>query len=134
MAHGPTCTVKAIYSLLCALWFARTAQGIFTETQRLRTGQKPNLCEQSVDACVRGRKMVPRDAVRLATLSDLTIPLRRLARTNALGESAVWLAWSSARTIWFVTGVISLELSRERGRPVLQMHLYNRERARCRKR
>jgi len=77
MAHGPTCTVKAIYSLLCALWFARTAQGIFTETQRLRTGQKPNLCEQSVDACVRGRKMVPRDAVRLATLSDLTIPLRR---------------------------------------------------------
>jgi len=71
--------------------------------------------------------MVPPDAVRLTTLSELTIPLRRQARTNALAESAVWLAWSDADAIWFVTGTISLELSRERGRPVLQMRVYNRD-------
>jgi hypothetical protein len=125
IAYGRTCTVKANCSLLCAI--TRAAQGINTETKRLRTIQKPNLCEQSVDACVRGRKMVPPDAVRLTTLSELTIPLRRQARTNALAESAVWLAWSDADAIWFVTGTISLELSRERGRPVLQMRVYNRD-------
>jgi len=71
--------------------------------------------------------MVPLDAVRLTSLSELTIPLRRLARTNALTESAVWLAWSDDGPIWFVTGTISLELSRERGRPVLQIRVYNRD-------
>ncbi|MGA2563397.1 MAG: hypothetical protein ABSF96_07545 [Steroidobacteraceae bacterium] len=76
---------------------------------------------------MRSRKMVPHDAVRLTALSELTTPLRRLARTNALAESAVWLAWSDDGPIWFVTGTISLELSRERGRPVLQMRVYNRD-------
>jgi len=71
--------------------------------------------------------MVPQDAVRLTSLSELSIPLRRLARTNALGESAVWRAWSENAVIWFVVGTISLELSRERGRPVLQMRVYDRE-------
>ena len=102
-------------------------QGIATETDRLRTIQKPNLCQQLVEACVRGRKMIPHEAFRLTALSELTKPLQRLARTNALAECAVWLAWSDAGTIWFVTGMTSLELSRERGRPVLQMRVYNRE-------
>jgi hypothetical protein len=119
--------VKAICNWLGALWFNTRCAGIYTETLRLRTIQKPNLCEQSVDACVRSRKMVPHDAVRLTSLSELTIPLRRLARTNALAESAVWLAWSDDGPIWFVTGTISLALSRERGRPVLQMRVYNRD-------
>jgi hypothetical protein len=112
---------------LCASGSTRALQGLFTETKRLRTIQKPNLCEQSVDACVRSRNMVPHDAVRLTSLSELTTPLRRLARTNAMAESAVWLAWSDDGPIWFVTGTISLELSRERGRPVLQMRVYNRD-------
>jgi hypothetical protein len=102
-------------------------QGTYTDTKRLRTIQKPNLCEQSVDACVRSRKMVPHDAIRVTSLSELTTPLRQQARTNALTESAVWLAWSDDGAIWFVTGTISLELSRERGRPVLQMRVYNRD-------
>jgi len=119
--------VNAICNLRCASWFNTRFAGIYTETKRLRTIQKPNLCEQSVDACVRGRNMVPHDAIRLTSLSELTIPLRRLARTNALAESAVWLAWSDDGPIWFVTGTISLELSRERGRPVLQMRVYNRD-------
>jgi hypothetical protein len=63
----------------------------------------------------------------VTSLSELTTPLRRLARTNALAESAVWLAWCDDGPIWFVTGTISLDLSRERGRPVLQMRVYNRE-------
>jgi len=117
--------MKAICNWLGALTPA--AQGIHTETKRLRTIQKPNLCEQSVNDCVRGRKMVPHDAIRLTSLSELTIPLRRLARTNALAESAVWLAWTDDGPIWFVTGTLSLELSRERGRPVLQMRVYNRD-------
>jgi hypothetical protein len=95
------------------------------QTVRLRSIQKPNHCEQLVEACVRARKLVPPDAVRITSLSDLSIPLRRLARTNALPESSVWLAWGDSVAMWFVAGTTSLELSRERGRPVLQLRAYN---------
>jgi hypothetical protein len=102
--------------------------GIYMETMRLRRKQNPDVYrEESVDACVRGRRMVPRDAVQVTSLSELTIPLRRLAHLNVLAEAAVWRAWSIAEAIWFVTGATNLELSRERGRPVLQMRVYNRE-------
>jgi hypothetical protein len=97
------------------------------QTSRLRTIQKPNQCEELVEACVRARKMVPPGAVRLTSLSDLSVPLRRLARKNALPESSVWLAWGDAGAMWFVAGTTSLELSRERGRPVLQLRVYNAE-------
>jgi hypothetical protein len=78
-------------------------------------------------ACVRARSMVPLDAVQVTSLSELTIPLRRLAHLNALAECAVWRAWSHAGAIYFVTGTTNFELSRESGRPVLQMRVYNRE-------
>ena len=97
------------------------------QTVRLRSIQKPNHCEELVEACVRGRKMVPQGAFRLTSLSELSIPLRRLARKNALPESSVWLAWGDAGAMWFVAGTTSLELSRERGRPVLQLRVYNEE-------
>lgn len=97
------------------------------QTVRLRSIQKPNQCEEMVEACVRGRKMVPRGAFRLTLLSELSIPLRRLARKNALPESSVWLAWGDADAMWFVAGTTNLELSRERGRPVLQLRVYNEE-------
>jgi hypothetical protein len=100
------------------------------QTMRLRETQEPNHCEELAEECVRDRKMIPRGAVRLTTLSELSIPLRRLARKDALGESVVWLAWGVADAIvadamWFVTSTISLDLSRERGRPVLQLRVYN---------
>jgi hypothetical protein len=63
----------------------------------------------------------------MTSLSELSIPLRRLARKDALGESSVWLAWTDAGAMWFVRGTTSLELSRERGRPVLQLRVYNEE-------
>jgi len=97
------------------------------QTVRLRSIQKPNQCEQLVEACVRAIKLVPEDAVRITSLSDLSIPLRRLARKNALPESSVWLAWGDAAAMWFVAGTTSLDLSRERGRPVLQLRSYNQE-------
>ena len=95
------------------------------QTVRLRAIQKPNECEELVEACVRAREIVPQGAVRLTALSDLSVPLRRLARKGALPESSVWLAWGDADVMWFVAGASSLELSRERGRPVLQLRVYN---------
>jgi hypothetical protein len=97
------------------------------QTVRLRSIQKPNRCEELVEACVRARKMVPEAAVRMNSLSDLSIPLRRLARKNALPESSVWLAWGDDDAMWFVAGTASLELSRERGRPVVQLRVYDEE-------
>jgi hypothetical protein len=98
------------------------------ETIRLRGLQKPSHCEQLVDACVRGRRMVPASAVR-TTLSELSIPLRVLAQRNSsLGDSSTaWLAWSKGGSMWFVAGTTSLEMSRERGRPVLQLRVYDQE-------
>jgi hypothetical protein len=95
------------------------------ETIRLRSIQKPNQAEELIESCVRGRKIVPQDATRMTTLSELSIPLRRLARTSSSGHSPVWLAWTDGASVWFVTGVSSLALSRERGRPVLQLLVYN---------
>jgi len=106
---------------------SHVALEIYMQTSRLRTTQKPNHCEELVDACVRGRKMVPDGAIRMTSLSELSIPLRWLARKNALGESSVWLGWTDAGAMWFVTGTTSLDLSRERGRPVLQLRVYNEE-------
>jgi hypothetical protein len=97
------------------------------QTIRLRSTQEPNHCEGLVDACVRGRHMVPDGAIRMTSLSELSIPLRRLARKDALGESSVWLGWTDAGAMWFVTGTTSLDLSRERGRPVLQLRLYDED-------
>jgi hypothetical protein len=96
------------------------------ETIRLRGLQKPSHCEQLVDACVRARRMVPAGAVR-TTLSELSIPLRVLAKRNSsLGDSSTaWLAWSEGASMWFIAGTTSLEMSRERGRPVLQLRVYD---------
>jgi hypothetical protein len=98
------------------------------ETIRLRRKRNPNIvCEESVGTCVRARSMVPPDAVQVTSLSELTIPLRRLVHLNALAECAVWRAWSHGGAIYFVTGTTNFELSRASGRPVLQMRVYNRE-------
>ena len=97
------------------------------QTIRLRTAQKPNHCEELVDACVRGRKMIPDGAIRMTSLAELSTPLRHLARKNTSVKSSVWLAWADAGDMWLVTGTSCLELSRERGRPVLQLLVYNQE-------
>jgi len=98
------------------------------ETKRLRTIQQPAFCEELVEACVHARKLVPPGAPRVNSRSELTTQLRELTRRNSPDdEYAVWLAWSYGATIWFVAGTLSLDLSRERGRPVLQLLLYNRD-------
>jgi hypothetical protein len=96
------------------------------ETKRLRTIQQPAFCEELVEACVHARKLVPPGASRVNSRSELTTQLRELTRRNSPDdEYAVWLAWSRGAVIWFVAGTLSLDLSRERGRPVLQLLLYN---------
>jgi hypothetical protein len=98
------------------------------ETNRLRTIQQPNFCEELVEACVHARKLLPPGAQRVASRSELTMPLRGLTRRNAPDdEYAVWLAWSHVSAICYVAGTFSLDLSRERGRPVLHLLVYNRD-------
>ena len=94
------------------------------ETIRLRSIQKPNQAAELIESCVRDRQIVPYGANWMTTLSELSIPLRRLARSSATGHSPVWLAWTDGAAVWFVTGGTSLALSRERGRPVLQLLVY----------
>jgi hypothetical protein len=71
--------------------------------------------------------MVPSTAVRTA-LSELSVPLLALAQRNSRADSATaCLAWSEGAAMWFVAGTTSLEMSRERGRPVLQLLIYGED-------
>jgi hypothetical protein len=98
------------------------------ETTRLRTMQQHSFCEELVEACVHARKLLPPGAQRVASRSQLTMPLRGLTRRHAPDdEYAVWLAWSQDSAICYVAGTFSLDLSRERGHPVLNLLVYNRD-------
>jgi hypothetical protein len=49
-------------------------------------------------------------------------------KNSSLGDSSTaWLAWSEGAAMWFVAGTTSMEMSRERGRPVLQLLVYDQE-------
>jgi hypothetical protein len=57
---------------------------------------------------------------------ELTPALRRLADARSSSDH-VWIAFSYSHRIWFFTATLSLELSRERGRPVLEIRSYDEQ-------
>lgn len=64
-------------------------------------------------------------AYRIKTLEELSAPLRAIAR-RANGGDSVWMAWADGLRMWFVAAAPSLELSRERGKPVLQVKVLDK--------
>ena len=63
-------------------------------------------------------------AQRIRAISELNTPLRRLVE-RCTGDESVWCAWTHGHRIWFVAAVPSLELGRERKKPVLKIKVYN---------
>ena len=94
------------------------------ETKRLRSIQTRQHTEDLVESCVRAQQMVPQRAYRVIAMPELSGPLRRLVRLIER-EGSVWLAWADGGQMWLIAAEQSLELSRERGRPVLQMRVYD---------
>lgn len=94
------------------------------ETQRLRAIQHPNRVTTLLESWASSQDIIPAKARRIRAMSELSPPLRGLVhRCNA--DESVWCSWSHDHRIWFVAATLSLELARERKKPVLQIKIYN---------
>lgn len=94
------------------------------ETQRLRSVQHPRRVGRLLDSLLDSDRFIPERANRITSAAELPAPLRRLSRLID-GADSVWRSWSDGRRIWFFEAVFSLELSRERGKPVIQLREYD---------
>jgi hypothetical protein len=96
------------------------------DTMRLRTIQSPNRVEKLLEALISSANLLPAGCYRVHTRSALGPRLYQLS-LKAAKEDKVWSGWSDDRHLWLVTGEMSLELSRERGAPVLQVNVYGED-------
>ena len=94
------------------------------ETLRLQRIQKPSRVEQLLDLFVTSTNRVPDHAHPVRHPSGLSGILQHLVR-QARGKHKVWSAWTDDRTTWLFMADMSLDLSRERGIPVLEIHAYS---------
>jgi hypothetical protein len=96
------------------------------ETMRLRAIQQPSSVEELLESYASSRLLLPAEARRITELQELSPELRSLVR-RMQGEEQAWCAWSDDRYIWFISGELSLPLSRERRSPVLHIRRYDEE-------
>jgi hypothetical protein len=94
------------------------------ETQRLRAIQHPNRATTLLESWASSQDIIPAKARRIRAASELSGPLRCLVR-RCNSDGSVWCSWTYGHCIWFVAATPSLELGRERKKPVLQIKIYN---------
>src|SRR5262245_9562678 len=93
---------------------------------RLRTLQQPSQLESMLGSLVVAQRWIPDDAPCVEDRSELPSHLQKLVILAVKAEGA-WRAWMSHDGIRLFVAEMSLELSRERGRPVLKVSYYNDE-------
>jgi hypothetical protein len=97
------------------------------ETEKLRTIQQPSQVEALLESFVWSVDILPDGARKLLDRSELPGPLQRLA-VNLKKKDKIWGAWTDDRQhVWFFAAEMSLALSRERGRPVLQVDAFGED-------
>jgi hypothetical protein len=79
-----------------------------------------------LDSPVRSCNWVPAQPPRLTNRSELSSILQKLAYKAAENEGA-WRAWFSHGGVRLFVTVMSMEVSRERGRPALNVSYYDDE-------
>jgi hypothetical protein len=94
------------------------------KTTTLRTLQHPSRLGTLLESLVTGQQWVSPGAPRLVAQTELPAALQRLA-VNVVRVDGAWRAWTSYDGIRLFIAEISLELSRERGRPALKISYYN---------
>jgi hypothetical protein len=94
------------------------------ETARFRRLQRPSQIEVLLEALVSRRDLLPKGSYRVRDSKALSSRLQVIA-ARATSEGRVWAAWGSAHHIWLFTCEMSLDLSRERGTPVLLVSSYD---------
>jgi len=94
------------------------------DTSRLKSIQVPDRTLSLLESFARSNLKIPPDAHQLKSLNELPSQLRRNIGSGP-DQQYVWYAWSDGVRTWLLTGALSLERSRERGRPVLDVRSYD---------
>ncbi len=102
----------------------RDCAGGNMETQRLRAIQHPNRATALLESWASSQDIIPAKARRIRAVGELSEPLRGMVR-RCYSDESVWCSWRFGHRIWFVAAAPSLELARERKKPVLQIKIYN---------
>ena len=94
------------------------------ETQVLKAIQDPNRTLELLESFATNVLRVSASAGRVNRLDDLPLQLRRHVGVGP-GKQYVWFAWCVDERVSLLTSALSLERSRERGRPVLEVRSYD---------
>jgi hypothetical protein len=94
------------------------------ETMKLRAIQQPGHAGELLDGFIRLAGRLPSDAHEVVDERRLTPSLEKLAQ-RSLDDGAVWRAWTDDRAMWLWSCEVSLERSRERGLPVMEVRRYD---------
>jgi hypothetical protein len=93
-------------------------------TLQLRTLQAPTALEGLLGSLVASQHWVTAESPRIFKRSDLPTALQKLTNKAVKGDGA-WLAWTGYDGIRLFIVEMSLDLSRERGYPVIKVNYYN---------
>ena len=94
------------------------------DTMRLKSIQDPRQTLYLLESFACDTLGVSPVAARVKNLSDLPAELRRHVGQSQ-GQHYVWFAWRDQDLLYLVTGSMSLDRARERGRPVLEVRAYD---------
>jgi len=93
------------------------------ETMRLRNIQHPSEVDRLLESYILRADLLPKDAMRIRSAPSVPTELRGLVM-QAVEAGKSWSCWTHGYRAWLFTAEMSLELSRERGAPVLHVSLY----------
>jgi hypothetical protein len=94
------------------------------DTLRLKSIQIPDRTLELLESFAWSNQRVSPGAHRLHGLSELPPQLSRHVGSGP-GQQYVWYGWTTGIRTWLLTGALSLERSRERGHPVLEVRSYD---------
>ena len=94
-----------------------------SQTLRLRKLQEPAHLSRLLDALIVRAGLVPLGAYQIRVAASVPTELRNIAKL-AVHSGRAWSCWAHGERRWLFTGDLSLDVSRERGRPVLRVDAY----------
>jgi hypothetical protein len=96
------------------------------ETVRLRAIQEPSRVERLLVAFALRSGIMTADAYMLRDQRAVPAVLQSVI-FQAMREDRAWCAWKDNARMWLLTCEMRLELSRQRGSPVLDVQLYGED-------
>jgi hypothetical protein len=95
------------------------------ETQRMRKlHERPIYVERLLNALIVRAGLVPSGAYPIRSSASVPTELTRIAKL-AVRIGRAWSCWVHGEHTWLFIGEMPLDVSRERGAPVLQVDVYH---------